>query len=577
MPPLPAHPSLDHLKKQAKRLLKSANANDPHALAQVGPYFGDPSQIKLQQAQLVIAREYGFSSWTKLKRHIESGAGAEETTEQRTNRFLDLACIHYAPDPNGRSAAEFEQAAALLDAHPEIARHSLHAAAVAGDVERVRDLISKAPDDIDEKGGPFDWTPLMYAAYARLPGVSTFPAGKALIDAGADPNAHFMSYGTYRFAVLTGVFGDGEGGLVRQPPHPEMEAFARALMDAGANPNDSQGAYNRCFSPDNTHLELMLEYGLKDSDPSDWWLTEADRDPADHRTMHFQLIIALRWGFADRARLLIEHGVDINTPDDNYYPTYTVGYTPYQVALMRGMPEIADLIKAKGGRADPLAPPEEFQAACMRGDYPTARDLADDYMGVEPDKDREMLREAAGNGNLAAVQTMIRLGFELSPRGTRTPLHVAAFKGHLDVIHSLIEAGADTAMRDPDYHTPPFIHAMHSFQDEAVALLLKCPMDIFSAAAMGRTDLIETALNEDATMVNARFRSVRTSSDPNFERDWATPLFFAAVNGQTETLRLLLKHGANREVTDVEGRMIADHAASAGHEAIRDILEEAAA
>ncbi|CAN0604630.1 unnamed protein product, partial [Ectocarpus sp. 12 AP-2014] len=187
-----------------------------------------------------------------------------------------------------------------------------------------------------------------------LPGVTTFPAGKALLDAGADPNAHYLWDGTYRFAVLTGVFGDGEGGLVRQPPHPDIVPFARVLLDAGANPNESQGAYNRCFSPDDTHLELMLEYGFKDSDPSDWWLKEPDRKPEEHRTMHFQLIIALRWGFADRARLLIEHGVDIDTPDDNYYPTYTVGYTPYQVALMRGMPEIAALIKARGGRADAL-------------------------------------------------------------------------------------------------------------------------------------------------------------------------------------------------------------------------------
>jgi hypothetical protein len=42
-----------------------------------------------------------------------------------------------------------------------------------------------------------------------------------------------------------------------------------------------------------------------------------------------------------------------------------VGYTPYQVALLRGMPEIAALIKAKGGRSDPLQKAEQFQAACM--------------------------------------------------------------------------------------------------------------------------------------------------------------------------------------------------------------------
>lgn len=412
----------------------------------------------------------------------------------------------------------------------------------------------------------------MYAAYSRLPGVSTLDVGKALIDAGADPNAHFMSYGTYRFAVLTGVFGDGEGGLVRQPPHPDMVPFARALLDAGANPNDSQGAYNRCFSPDNTHLELMLEYGLKDSDPSDWWLAEVENDPQDHRTMHFQLIIALRWGFADRARLLIEHGVDINTPDNNYYRTYTVGYTPYQVALMRGLPEIAELIKARGGRADPLGGYEAFQAACMRGDLKDASDLAAEHMGKDPEQDHELLCEAAGNGNLAAVETMIKLGFELSPRGKRTPLHMSAFRGHIEVVRALIKAGADTAMRDPDYHTPPFVHAMHNFQEETATLLMQQPMDIFAASATGNTEQIAKLLSEDPSLVNTHFRTVRTGPQESFERDWVPPLWYAAVNGSLDAARLLLEHGADPDIADAEGRTISDYAKEARQIEIVELL-----
>ena len=540
----------------------------------MGPYFGDLSKISLQQAQLVIAREYEFSSWTKLKRHIEAGSWSEETDEQRANRFLELACIHYAPDPNSRSAVEFEQAAALLETHPKLSGYSLHTASASGDLAAMQSLLTTAPELVDQKGGPFHWTPLMYAAYARLPDVSTYEVGKALLAAGADPNAHFMSFGTYRVVVLTGVFGDGEGGLVRQPPHPDMEPFARALLEAGANPNDSQGAYNRCFSPDNTHLKLMLEYGLKDSDPSDWWLTEADRDPADHRTMHFQLIMALRWGFAERARLLIEHGVDIDTPDNNYYPTYTVGYTPYQVALMRGLPEIAELIKAKGGRAEPLGEFETFQAAIMRGDLVEAKRLARTHMGKDTAKDHELLCEAAGNGNLAAVQTMIKLGFDLSPRGKRTPLHLSAFKGHIDVIKALVAAGADTTMRDPDYHTPPFVHAMHNFQDEAAAILQDCPMDIFAAAATGNTDQITAILSKDKSLVNARFRTVRTGSQDSFERDWVPPLWYAAVNGSVNATKLLLDSGADPNMSDAEGRTIRAYAVDAGQEEIVTLLDK---
>lgn len=571
MPTLPTHPSLENLRKQAKRLHKSALADDSAALAQVGPYFGDPSKISLQQAQLVIARDYGFSSWVRLKRHVESGAGDAQTTEQRANRFLDLVCMHYGPDFN-RGPAEFEQAAALLGAHPEIAEHNLHAAAAAGHLAGVERLLAENPAGVDEKGGPFHWTPLMYAAYARLPGTSTLAVGKALLASGADPNAHYMWGGTYRFAVLTGVFGEGEGGPVRQPPHPGMVPFARALLDAGANPNDSQGAYNRCFSPDNTHLELMLEYGLKDSDPSDWWLTEPDRKPEEHRTMHFQLIIALRRGFAERARLLIEHGVDLNTPDSNYYPTYTVGHMPYQVSLMRGLPEIAELIKAKGGRADPLSGVEQFQAACMVGDIDQARALEGEHQGSHPEKDFEMLCEACGNNNLPAVETMIELGFDINIEGHRSPLHVAAYKGHLDVIQALIAAGADTALRDPVYNTPPLVHAMHNHQDAAVALLLEHPMDVFAAAALDRADHLDRALEIDPDLVNACFRTVRTGPDETYVNDWATPLWFAAMNGRIEIVRRLLALGADPNLKDDVGSSIIDHVRKAGQHEIAEIL-----
>ena len=575
MSTLPVRPSLESLKKQAKSLHKAAQANDAEALARVGPYFGDPRDISLQQAQLVIARDYDFSSWVRLKQYIESDSGDVETTEQLANRFLDLVCLHYGPD-NNRGPADFERAAELLDKHTEIAGYSLHTAAACGDVHALRRLLAATLGPVDEKGGPFQWTALMYAAYARLPGVSTYEAGSALLAAGADPNAHYYWGGTYRFAVLTGIFGDGEGGKARLPEHPDMVPFARAVLDAGANPNDSQGAYNRCFSPDNTHLELMLEYGLKDSDPSDWWLTEENRKLEEHRTMHFQLIIALRWGFADRARLLIEHGVDLNTPDNNYYETYTRSFTPYQVALLRGLPEIAALIKSKGGNAEPLSGDAQFQAACMAGNLTDARALLDRY-GQNPDTNHEMLCEAAGNGNLTAVTTMIELGFELSPDGKSTPLHSAAWRGQTEVIKALLDAGADAKQRDPQHYSPPLGHAMYAQRQEVIDLFLQAPMDIFLASAMGQINQIDARLQEDPGWINTPFSTVRPCPEKEWDNDWATPLWYAVMNGQTAAVEHLLSKGADPGIEDPSGQSIAAHAAAAGQTEIAQILNVAIA
>jgi hypothetical protein len=51
---LPDRPNLRHLRDQAKDRLRSGAA------------------ATLAEAQLRIAREYGFPSWTKLKQHVDS-------------------------------------------------------------------------------------------------------------------------------------------------------------------------------------------------------------------------------------------------------------------------------------------------------------------------------------------------------------------------------------------------------------------------------------------------------------------------------------------------------------------------
>ena len=53
---LPRRPSLDHLKKQAKELLRELRLRQPDAA--------------LTDAQHALAREYGFDSWPQLKRHV---------------------------------------------------------------------------------------------------------------------------------------------------------------------------------------------------------------------------------------------------------------------------------------------------------------------------------------------------------------------------------------------------------------------------------------------------------------------------------------------------------------------------
>ena len=82
---LPLRPSLTQLKNQAKELLRGFRSGDANSISRFGeshPRTSDRLNPLLTDAQLVIAREYGFSSWPKLKRHVES----LETLEARVAR-----------------------------------------------------------------------------------------------------------------------------------------------------------------------------------------------------------------------------------------------------------------------------------------------------------------------------------------------------------------------------------------------------------------------------------------------------------------------------------------------------------
>jgi len=69
---LPNQPNLDDIKKEARRLLRDLKQRDAAALRRyhsIQSWDRMPEPI-LDDAQYVIARECGFSSWKKLIEHL---------------------------------------------------------------------------------------------------------------------------------------------------------------------------------------------------------------------------------------------------------------------------------------------------------------------------------------------------------------------------------------------------------------------------------------------------------------------------------------------------------------------------
>src|SRR5579871_673844 len=68
MSQLPARPDPDQLRRQARELHRAALGGDADALRRLRQVSGNAG---LSAAQLVIAREYGFASWPRLKAEVE--------------------------------------------------------------------------------------------------------------------------------------------------------------------------------------------------------------------------------------------------------------------------------------------------------------------------------------------------------------------------------------------------------------------------------------------------------------------------------------------------------------------------
>jgi hypothetical protein len=154
MKSLPARPSLESLRKQAKKLARDVAAGDADAIARVRAVLpsADPP-LSQRNAQLVVAREYGYDGWNALT----------EEVDKRTGHGLDWAVAH--------------------------ARGAIH----DNDLDRLKQLLAEYPALLSWTGGE-DGTGLLgfaTGAYGDAYGeererwFTRGAAAEALIDAGA--------------------------------------------------------------------------------------------------------------------------------------------------------------------------------------------------------------------------------------------------------------------------------------------------------------------------------------------------------------------------------------------------------
>lgn len=325
---LPARPSLEQLRKQAKDLLRHYRAGDQAALSRIRARHPHPKrnpEFTLADAQLVIAREYGFESWAKLKHHVEAVQRPPDFDEPQWGRdtWPFLVAVYQGDEATVRR---------MLSAHPSLSRaeysylQPLHYAVRGGRLEMVRLLLEAGADPLAEGwSGRFgsevrDDTPLARARDRELKEIV------AILETAAGNRPR--STAPERTAPST--------------PERELEDEMMRICHRGdtkealnmieRHPGIAQaGLYEAVHQNHPELVRILLERGAKATTPWRWacWYTPL---------MHSLRYPAPRY---DIAQLLLDHGVDPNE-------TNGMGMTTLHILAGQGTVEAARWLLDRG-------------------------------------------------------------------------------------------------------------------------------------------------------------------------------------------------------------------------------------
>jgi ankyrin repeat protein len=440
--PLPSKPNLDKQRKLAKALARDYWRGESEAIERVRalhPKPPAPENFVLNDAQLVIARGYGFAGWAQMKRKIESLT---------------------------RSPAEL-----------------FKAAVEAGDVDQVRELLQSHPDLVARINDPiFTFqSPAVHVARTNLELLDL------LLAHGADLNAR-TSWEKGSFGVLEQVNPDQAAPLIARGARIDIWAAANlgvmaelvALITADPSLIHAKGGDGKRplhFARTTEIARFLLDHGAEIEALDD----DHDSTPAQHligehpevagflvaQGARSDLLLAAALGDVAlvRRHLDADPGAIAMRVDQGWFPMvdtasngghiyqWTLGFhvSALDIARKRGHAEVLDLLLNRAGPLDRL-----LDALWCADDERADAVLAVDPQLVAraPEMALRQVADAARNNNPRAVSAMLRRGFPvtaLSQHGA-APLHWAAFHGNADMMEQVLRYNPPIDAQDRQFN-----------------------------------------------------------------------------------------------------------------------------
>ena len=476
----PEDPSLDHLRGQARTLLRKLREGDEQAAALFAEHHPrPPATPRLADAQLAWPGAYGFPSWPALRRHLDVVGRAHPLRRTRSPRADDAGRRAAAA---GLPALRRRRPARPGPGHRDAGRRTPRWAARRS--TRPRPPATCRPPSgcwpptrgaAVRPAARFDWVPLLYLAYSRhrrpRPADSRWRSPRLLLRHGADPNAGYLWEG------ICAVHRADRGvrrrrGRRNQPPHRDALALARLLLEAGRRPQRRAdplqprsragrrppAAAGRVRARPRRRRPLGPAAGRGRGAPRPRCWRTSSRSPRSTTARGGR---GSRWPPAPTP-----------TAAAPATPSGTA-VAPYELAVRRGNREVAgaaagrgrDRAAARSGGRAALRLPGRRPAAVGR--WPPIR-----RGGAGRARRRTRCCVAAEVGRAPGpCGCSSSWASTCTPGGDATPLHQAAYAGNVAMVELLLELGADPARRDARFDATPLGWAEHNHQDATAALL----------------------------------------------------------------------------------------------------------
>lgn len=510
------HPDLEQLKRQAKQLFTAFKAGDSAAVHEVSAHYdgAEAASFALHDAQLVIARSYGFDSWPKLKAYVDG----------TTIRHLVEAV----------KGGDIERVRKMLKARPELANmtvsygdehRAIHYTVMHRRAEIARLLMQKGVNARAGIGPHRDatsaWTLAQERGYAEIVAIieeEEQRRAKAVSDRTA-ASASEASDEAERTAVSRGDLQWLRAHLAERKltNHIRWEGGGLLTVAVRNNRIDVLEFLLRCgFDPDE-----RVSYGEGD------WIAYSQGYP---------LWYAAALGRYEMATLLLDRGANPNVHVDS-------SGSPVHSAYSHKQWQMVELLRARGGIVT------GDTAAIYRETGIARQMLIDEEHGVLPlglkPSDKPLAEELLRFGADGGATEIVRMSLER----VRWDRHDARWFRMLTSPLSF-------------WHHIPWLSAGNKGFDresylECFRLILDA-CDVNVAGSFRRTVLHEIAAMGDWITegeVAAFGRAALEAGAYTDGRDEilsSTPLGWACRWGRVQFVKLLVEHGADPEETDAE-------------------------